>query len=78
MLALTFEIQIGERQLLHFAEAGCPAARLPRGLDCRQQETNQNTDDGNDDQELHEREAAQLTAVYIHERNSPKDGRKIP
>ncbi len=72
MLALILEIQIGERQLLDLAEAGRPSTRLARRLDCRQQKTDQNTDDGYDDQKFNECETRRLMTGPWHEKNSPR------
>jgi hypothetical protein len=50
----------GKPQLLHIVRALHTSGRFPGRLYCRQKQSHQNADNGNDDQQLHQRKTKRL------------------
>jgi hypothetical protein len=50
----------GKPQLLHIVGALHTSGRFPSRLYCRQKQSHQNADNGNDDQQLHQRKTKRL------------------
>jgi hypothetical protein len=48
----------GQAELLEIVRTLCPPRRFAGGLHGRQQESHQNTDDGNDNQQFDQRESS--------------------
>jgi hypothetical protein len=46
-----------QRKLLEIRQAACPPARLASGLHSRQQERHEHADNGDHDEQFHQREA---------------------
>jgi hypothetical protein len=53
-----------ETDLLEIVDALIAARGLPRGLNCRQQQSHQNSDDGDHYQQFHKRKTTQLSRAH--------------
>ena len=64
----TFVIDHAQRKLPQIIRAFRPAGRFPNRLNCRQQHSNQNSNNSNHDQQLDQRESS---ASHIHSPYEP-------
>jgi hypothetical protein len=70
-----FKVERGESQVFEIALAVAATGRFACGLDCRQEQSDENRDDGDDDEEFDESERGGTRAAGALERHRTTPGR---